>query len=93
MENGGDNLDYAQFADRITNSGDYDLGELTNLLRKDQRPDVKDMIRRVIDGFRFLGQMTELERTLAQDKKRRRRAEIETLKAEAAKRAGEAPRT
>lgn len=92
-ESGGDNLDYAQFVDRITNNGDYDLGELTNLLRKDQRPDVKDMIRRVIDGFRFLGQMTELERTLAQDKKRRRRAEIETLKAEAAKRAGEAPRT
>ena len=92
-ESSGDNLDYGQFADRITNSGDYDFGELTNLLRKDQRPNVKDMIRRVVDGFRFLGQMTELEWTLAQDKKRRRRAEIETLKAEAAKRAGEAART
>jgi hypothetical protein len=45
-----------------------------------------------VDGYRFLGQMTELERTLAQDKKRRCRAEIESLKGEAVKRANEAAR-
>ncbi|WP_198164072.1 hypothetical protein [Bradyrhizobium jicamae] len=42
------------------------------------------MIQRVVDGFPFLGQMTELERTIAQDKKRLCRAEVAALRAEAA---------
>ena len=82
------NLDYETFAAQIQNGKDYDLGELANLLRKDQRPELKDMIRRVVEGFRFLGQLTDLERQLVQDKARRCRLEIETLKADAAKRAG-----
>ena len=45
------------------------------------------MIRRTQDGFRFLGQMTDLETKLAQDKARRCRDEIAALKAEAVKRA------
>ena len=82
------NLDYAQFAAQIEGGKDYDLRELENLLRKDQRPDLKTMISRVKDGFRFLEQMSDLERMLAHDEARRRKAEIEQLKAEAVKRAG-----
>jgi predicted nucleotidyltransferase component of viral defense system len=82
------NLDYAQFAAQIEGGKDYDLRELENLLRKDQRPDLKAMISRVKDGFRFLGQMSDLESKLARDKVRRCKAEIEQLKAEAVKRAG-----
>lgn len=87
-ESDRDNLDYRQFAAQIEGGKDYDLAELANLLRKDQRPDLKDMIRRVVDGFRFLGQLTDLEKKLVQDKPRRCRAEIEALKADAAKCAG-----
>jgi predicted nucleotidyltransferase component of viral defense system len=90
-ESDGENLDYQQFAAQIEGGKDYDLGDLTNLLRKDQRPDLKDMIRRAQEGFRFLGQMTDLESKLAQDKARRCRSEIEALKAEAMKRAGSLP--
>ncbi len=86
-ESDGENLDYRQFVAQIEGGKDYDLGDLTNLLRKDQRPDLKDMIRRTQEGFRFLGQMTDLESTLAQDKARHCRDEIEALKAEALKRA------
>jgi predicted nucleotidyltransferase component of viral defense system len=87
-ESDGENLDYQQFAAQIEGGKDYDIGDLTNLLRKDQRPDLKDIIRRAQEGFRFLGQMTDLESTVAQDKARRCRDEIEALKAEALKRAG-----
>jgi predicted nucleotidyltransferase component of viral defense system len=87
-ESDGENLDYRHFSLQIEGGRDYDLGDLTNLLRKDQRPDLKDMIRRAQEGFRFLGQMTDLESKLAQDKARRCRDEIEALKAEAMKRAG-----
>src|ERR1700694_2282876 len=69
---------------------DKGITEQTNLLRKDQRPDLKDMIHRVVEGFRFLGQMTDLERKLALDNARRCRAEIDALKAEAVTRASEA---
>jgi predicted nucleotidyltransferase component of viral defense system len=86
-ESTGDNLDYARFADRIA-GGDYDLGELTVLLRKDQRPDLDGMMDRVIEGFRFLGNISELERVLVQDSKRSRRTDLNVLKAEARKRAG-----
>jgi predicted nucleotidyltransferase component of viral defense system len=87
-ESDQENLDYAKFAAQVENGRDYDLNELTNLLRKDQRPDLKDMIRRAKDGFRFLGQMTDLERKITQDKARRCVDEIAALKADAVKRAG-----
>ena len=86
-ESDKENLDYERFTAQIENGTDYDLNELTNLLRKDQRPDLKDMIRRAKDGFRFLGQMTDLERKIALDKARRCKDEIAALKAEAVKRA------
>jgi len=82
------NLNYAQFAAQIEGGKDYDLRDLENLLRKDQRPDLKAMIARVKDSFRFLGQLSELESKLARDDARRRKAEIEQLKAETVKRAG-----
>jgi predicted nucleotidyltransferase component of viral defense system len=88
-ESNGDNLDYGLFSDRIAESGDYDLGELTNLLRRDQRPDLDDMMDRVIEGFRFLGNLTDLERALAQDKNRSRGGNLDALKTEAKKMAGE----
>ncbi len=87
-ESDKENLDYERFAAQIENGKDYDLNDLTNLLRKDQRPNLQDMIRRAKEGFRFLGQLTELERKIVQDKPRRLKDEIAALKAEAIKRAG-----
>ena len=81
------NLNYAQLVAQIEGGNDYDLRDLENLLRRDQRPDLKAMIARVKEGFRFLGQMSDLESELAQDQARRSKAEIEQLKAEAVKRA------
>jgi Nucleotidyl transferase AbiEii toxin, Type IV TA system len=52
-ESDKDNLDYARFVAQIENGKDYDLGDLTNLLRKDQRPDLKDMMRRAKKASAF----------------------------------------
>jgi hypothetical protein len=87
-ESDQENLDYAKFATQVETGKDYDLNELTNLLRKDQRPELKDMIRRARDGFRFLDRMTDLERKITQDKPRRCKDEVAGLKADAVKRAG-----
>jgi hypothetical protein len=38
------------------------------------------MIQRVVDGFRFLGDLTDLERNLAGDDARRRHADAEALR-------------
>jgi len=86
-ESDKENLDYERFATQIENGKDYDLNDLRNLLRKDQRPDLKDMIRRAKEGFRFLGQLTELERRIVQDQPRCLKEEIAALKADAIKRA------
>jgi predicted nucleotidyltransferase component of viral defense system len=86
-ESTGHQLDYGRFADRIA-EGEYNVGELTALLRKDQRPDVEEMTDRVVVGFRFIENMSQLERALVQDSKRTRRAELELLKGETRKRAG-----
>ena len=76
---GGPGLDYDRFRARIMDGADYDLADLANLLRRDQRPDLDATIRRVVDGFRFLSDLTPLERTLAADTARRCRAEAESL--------------
>jgi predicted nucleotidyltransferase component of viral defense system len=86
-ESDQENLDYDRFAAQIENGKDYDLNDLTNLLRKDQRPDLEDMIRRAKEDFRFPGQLTELERKIVQDKSRYLKDEIAALKADAIKRA------
>jgi predicted nucleotidyltransferase component of viral defense system len=67
---GGPGLDYERFRTRITETGDYDINDLTNLLRRDQKPDLNAMLRRVCDGFRFLADLTKAERVLAQDEAR-----------------------
>jgi hypothetical protein len=80
-ESGGLGLDFDRFRARIEGGGDYDLLDLKNLLRTDQSPDLKVMITRVIEEFRFLEQLSEVEATLAKDSTQRHRAAAETLKA------------
>lgn len=64
---GGAGLDYGRFCERVKGGADYDVADLTNLLRKDQKPELQNMIRRVVDGYRFLADLTESEKTLAAD--------------------------
>jgi predicted nucleotidyltransferase component of viral defense system len=76
---GGPCLDYERFSERVKGGGDYDVADLTNLLRKDQKPDLADMIRRVIDGFRFLANLTDTEKLLTADGAQRNRKQAEAL--------------
>jgi predicted nucleotidyltransferase component of viral defense system len=76
---GGPGLDFERFQRRIEDGRNYNLDDLRNLLRKDQNPDLGLMIRRVMEGFRFLSDLTELETVLAADQARRRRDEAEKL--------------
>jgi hypothetical protein len=76
---GGPGLDYGRFVERIKGGGDYDIAELANLLRKDQKPDLDGMIRRVVEGFRFLADLTESEKLLAADTQCKNRTEAQTL--------------
>ena len=76
---GGPGLDYNRLCDRVKDGRDYDISDLANLLRKDQRPDLSGMIRRVIDGYRFLGDLSEVEQALASDAARKNRKEAEQL--------------
>ncbi len=76
---GGPGLDYERLRARIMDGGDYDLGDLVTLLRKDQRPDLDAMIDRVVEAFRFLSELTERERALAADNAQQRRAEAQAL--------------
>ena len=48
----------------------------------DLRPVLDQMIQRVVDGFRFLEDLTDLGRNLAGDDGRRRRADAEALRDE-----------
>src|SRR5262249_6616310 len=78
--NSGDaGLDYGRFSERVKGGGDYDVSDLTNLLRKDQKPDLNGMIRRVLDGFRFLADLSDAEKTLAGDTARKNRKEADAL--------------
>jgi predicted nucleotidyltransferase component of viral defense system len=76
---GGPGLDYARFSERVKGGADYDLADLTNLLRKDQKPDLDGMIRRVVEGYRFLGDMTATEQSLAADAAQKNRNEATAL--------------
>ncbi|MEH2560152.1 putative nucleotidyltransferase component of viral defense system [Bradyrhizobium algeriense] len=87
-ESDKDNLDYDKFAKQVEGGKDYDLNDLRNLLRKDEQPDLKAMIKRVTDNYRWLGPMTDLEKRIAQDSKRTRKDDAAALKADAVKRAG-----
>ena len=76
---GGPGLDFERFRKRIEDGRNYNLDDLRSLLRKDQNPDLAGMVRRVLEGFRFLGNLTELEAVLAGDQARRCRVEAEAL--------------
>ncbi len=76
---GGPGLDFDRFSERVKGGGDFDIGDLANLLRKDQKPDLEGMIRRVLDGFRFLADVSEAERALAADAERKKVKEAEAL--------------
>jgi predicted nucleotidyltransferase component of viral defense system len=76
---GGPGLDYGRFCERINGGGDYDVADLNNLLRKDQKPDLDGIIRRVVDGYRFLGELNVVEKQLAADASQTNRREAETL--------------
>jgi predicted nucleotidyltransferase component of viral defense system len=76
---GGDGLDYERFAQRVKGGGDYDVGDLTALLRKDQKPDLDGIIARVVDGYRFLADMTDIENMLAADRTQKNRKEAAAL--------------
>lgn len=76
---GGPGLDFERIRQRLEDGRGHDVGELRNLLRKDQVPDLNAMTQRVMNGFRFLADLTELEKTLARDGSRRCRREANEL--------------
>lgn len=76
---GGPGLDYARFCERVKGGGDYDVADLTNLLRKDQKPDLGGMIRRVVDGYRFLADLSAAEKLLTADGAQKNRNEAIAL--------------
>jgi predicted nucleotidyltransferase component of viral defense system len=78
---GGPGLNYDRLRERIQNTPDYELGDLRNLLRKDQEPNLKAMIERVCDRFRFLSALTDVERKLAADEIKQHVADAEALAA------------
>jgi predicted nucleotidyltransferase component of viral defense system len=78
---GGQGLDFEIFRQRVEGGADYDIGDLRNLLRKDEAPDLAAMIKRAVDGFQFLGAMTDLERVLAADQAMQARKEAADLMA------------
>jgi predicted nucleotidyltransferase component of viral defense system len=78
---GGSGLNFEHFRQRIEERSDYDVADLRNLLRRDHSPDLEKMIRQVIEGFRFLHELTGLEKTVAADPSRRRETEANALAA------------
>lgn len=78
----GHGLDVGRFMTRIRAGEEYDLSDLQALLRKDQNPDLKGMIGRVVDNFQFLGQLTEVERGLTTDGNQRQAAAAAALVAQ-----------
>jgi predicted nucleotidyltransferase component of viral defense system len=78
---GGQGLSFDLFRQRLEGGADYDIGDLRNLLRKDEFPDLQAMIARTVQGFQFLAELTDLEKTVAADKVRQRTAEADALAA------------
>ena len=54
-------------------------GTSPSLPRKDQRADLATLIKRVVEGYRFLSNLTELESKLANDKTGKAQAEADRL--------------
>ena len=62
---GGPGLNFERFRERVRDRRNYDIADLEHLLRRDQNPDLEAMIRQVVEGFRFLEELTELEQVQA----------------------------
>jgi len=77
-----DALSYQRLVKRLEEATDYDVGDLTELLRKDQRADLATLIKRVVDGYRFLGSLTEIETQLANDRAGKAQVQAEQLTSE-----------
>ncbi|OYX47048.1 MAG: hypothetical protein B7Y90_13855 [Alphaproteobacteria bacterium 32-64-14] len=75
----GPGLNYAALRTRIEDAHDYDIDDLKNLLRKDEQPNLKAMVDRTVNSFRFLTDLTDAEKILVADPTGQRRAEAEAL--------------
>jgi predicted nucleotidyltransferase component of viral defense system len=84
-QGGGAGLNFDRFRERIQAGTEYDLSDLQNLLRRDQKPNLPGMIERVCTEFRFLGQPTDIEKQLAGDSSMRLRQEAARFREEVAK--------
>lgn len=73
-----DVLDYGRLVGSISHPS-YDVADLTSLLRKDQQPNLAELIDRVTRGFRFLADLDEDERLAVEDRYARRRDLTEQL--------------
>ncbi len=71
----GDELSYQQFKRQIEDGKQYDVNDLTNLLTKGQKVELRQMIVDVVNRYDFLDRMTEDEARLAADKYCRMSAE------------------
>lgn|SRR3990167_180078 len=81
-KSGGEGLNFDRFHQRIQAGEDYNVQDLQNLLRKDQKPDLVKMIERVCCEYRFLKQLTQIEDKLSSDSSQKLRKEAEILQAE-----------
>jgi hypothetical protein len=77
-----DALSYQRLVKRLDEATDYDVRDLTELLREDQRADLATLIKRVVDGYRFLDNLTELETQLANDRTGKAQAQADQLTSE-----------
>jgi predicted nucleotidyltransferase component of viral defense system len=64
-------LDYDAFKRSIENGRGYDPADLARLLPRNLKLDLPTMIANVVTNFRFLGERTALESTVAEDRKQR----------------------
>jgi len=76
---GGPGLDFTRLSEHLSDKTSFDVTDLRNLLRRDQVSDIDGLIRRISEGFRFLAQLTDLEKLLAADNVRRCRREADEL--------------
>lgn len=76
---GGPGLDFDRFRARVQDHRNYDIADLQHLLRRGETPDLERMIRQVIEEYKFLGRLTDLEQVLVADQYQRRRDEAGQL--------------
>lgn len=70
---GGPGLDFERFRQRVQDHRNYDIADLQHLLRRGETPDLESMIRQVVEEYKFLGGLSDLEQVLVADQFQRRR--------------------